>query len=207
MKRYRLTILFAITAVVVIAVATAVVYRVIGDLTEENLIRIGEENTDRDAMHIQSMMRAMEPIEEQHSMNDTPATGAMEHGTGMQHPQSAAPMTLESLASPEGLPSNYPHLVEGLNIVKVNLFDLNGFVVWSTDVANLDVTKRKRNDSIYWEAVRGETASKFVRGEKIIGFNGVQSTFDVVESYIPLRDTPSGQLIGVLELYRMLPAM
>ncbi len=54
-QRTRLTILFACTALVVIAIATIVVNLVIGNLAEDNLLRIAEENTARDALHIQSM--------------------------------------------------------------------------------------------------------------------------------------------------------
>ena len=34
-------------------------------------------------------------------------------------------------------------LIEELNVVKLILFDSNGFAAWSTDLANLDITKPK----------------------------------------------------------------
>ena len=47
-RKYRLSLLFAATAVLVISIATITVNRIIGDLTENNLMRIAEENTVRD---------------------------------------------------------------------------------------------------------------------------------------------------------------
>ena len=61
-QKYRLTILFSITALVVIAIAATIANHVIGGLAESDLIRLAERNTFRDASHIQSMMRG------QHSM-------------------------------------------------------------------------------------------------------------------------------------------
>ena len=100
-RTYRLTILFAITAVVVIALAAAMVNRVIGDLAEDNLIRIAEENTARDTLHIQAMMRRG------HSMQDISSTGAADGGTAMQRMRQPVPLTLESATGPQGLPGTY----------------------------------------------------------------------------------------------------
>ena len=57
MRKYRLTLLFAAPAMVVIAIAAIVVNQITGNLAEDNLIRFAEENTARDGSHIQSMMR------------------------------------------------------------------------------------------------------------------------------------------------------
>ena len=49
----------------------------------------------------------------------------------MHHLQSPMPLSLESLAGPDGIPSNYRKLIEGLNIAttKIVLFDPNGYAV------------------------------------------------------------------------------
>ena len=86
--------------------------------------------------------------------------------------------------------------------MKLILFDPNGFATWSTDSANLDITKPKRKGSRYWNAVEGEIASEFVRNKDITDLDGGQRSLDIVETYMPLTDTYSGQVIGVLELYR-----
>ena len=89
-----------------------------------------------------------------------------------------------------------------MNIVKFILFDTNGFAVWSTDAANLDRTKPKRKGSSYWKAREGEVASKFVLDKEVTDLEGVSRRIDIVETYMPLRETPSGPIIGVIEIYR-----
>ena len=123
MQRFRLTAYFVLTALVVIALAAVVVNRLVGDLARGNLIRIAEENTARDAVHIQAMMRRG------HSMRGMPTP----NGKAIQDIPQPRPLSLEYLTSPEGLSGSYQMLVEGLSIVKLNLFDLNGTTVWSTD--------------------------------------------------------------------------
>ena len=112
LRRYRLTLAFVFTALVVTAVASIVVNLVIGDLAEANLNRIAEENTARDTVHILSMMRMMEPMVDQHPMDGMSSAEATDSGNAMQHGQQPMPLTLEFLASPEGLSRSYPMLVE-----------------------------------------------------------------------------------------------
>ncbi len=76
-QKYRLTILFSVTALVVIALAATVANYVIGGLAERDLIRLAERNTFRDAIHIQSMMRG------QHSMIGMASSDPMTHGADM----------------------------------------------------------------------------------------------------------------------------
>ena len=81
-RKYRLTLLFAITSIALIAAAAMLVNIVVGNLAENNLIRIAEENTARDGLHIQSMMRGG------HSMDSDAPNGKMHSQTidGMEQP-------------------------------------------------------------------------------------------------------------------------
>ena len=89
---YHLTILFAITAVVAIAAAVLIVIWVIGDLAETNLVRISEENTARDAAHIQSMMRGG------HSMDAVVSDGGrVDGGMAMQEIQQPMAHDMQSV--------------------------------------------------------------------------------------------------------------
>ena len=56
-KKYRLTWMFAIIAALVISITTVTLNWSIGNLAEDNLVRAAEENTARDAEHMQAMMR------------------------------------------------------------------------------------------------------------------------------------------------------
>ena len=187
MKKYRLTLLFAATAVIVIAMATTVVNLIVGNLAEDNLLRIAEENTARDGLHMQAMMRRG------HSMPGVPSANG-------NATEAAMPLTLEYLTSFEGLSGNYAMLVEGLSIVKLNLFDLNGTTVWSSDPKTIGITKRE--SPLYREAVTGGLSSKLAKNQDVVHLDGVIRNIDVVETYLPLRETREGKIIGVMEVYR-----
>ena len=88
MQKYRLTLLFAATAMVVIAIAAIVVNHITGNLAEDNLIRSAEEDTARDGLHIQSMMRRHLSMETTSGAGSTPGGSSPDQ---MQHP---VPLTL-----------------------------------------------------------------------------------------------------------------
>ena len=85
MKEYRLTYFFVITSLVVISIAAITVNLIIGDLAEDSLIRIAEENTARNADHIQSMMRGG------HSMQGMPSAGTADSDNVIKGMQQAMP--------------------------------------------------------------------------------------------------------------------
>ncbi len=185
-REWRLTFLFVVTSLLAIAPAIIIVNHLIGNLAEDNLTRIAEEITVHDALHIQSMMR------DQHPMVGQVPAGDMGDGP--------MPLTLELLASPEGLGAHFRMLAEGLNISKSNLFDPNGIAVWSTDPRTIGLSSRE--SPLFQRAVAGGTSSKLVRDQEVVHLDGVIRRTDVVETYLPLRDTPAGQIIGVLEIDR-----
>ena len=194
MRKYRLTLLFAATAMVVIAIAAMVVNQITGNLAEDNLIRSAEEDTARDGLHIQSMMRRHLSMEPTSGAGSTPGGSSTDQ---MQHP---VPLTLDAATGPQGLPTTYRQLVEGLNIVKLNLFDLNGTTVWSTDSNTIGVTKRE--STLLGKAMAGDTSSKLVKNHDVVHPDGVVRNVDVVETYMPLRETRGGVIIGAMEIYR-----
>ena len=215
-RKYRLTLLFAITAILLTAAAAMVVNIVVGNLAENNLIKIAEENTARDGLHIQSMMRGGHSMDRHdsagvmhelttenvdrsmpHAESTTGEAGSQEPMANMQQPK---PLSLDGLSGPEGLPSTYQSLVAGMNIVSFNLLDPEGNVIWSDD---LRIVGRIKADSLQIrQAVNGAVNSKFVEDYEIVDQNGVSHRTDVVQTTLPLRDTTSGQIIGALEIYR-----
>ena len=173
--------------------ATVAVNHIGSRLAEENLLRVTEENTTRDAGHIESMMRGA------HSpgMHSGEAAAA---GDTMPQTKRADALTLESLSGPNGLSAMFPALVEGLNVVKFNLFDLKGEAIWSTEPGTVGVSKRE--SPLHQRAVEGEVSSKLVKDQEFLDLDGVRRRIDVVETYLPLRESPSGPMIGVMEIYR-----
>ena len=191
LQKWRLTFFFVVTALLALAVAVILVNRVIGNHTEANLIRVAEENTARDAIHMQAMMR-------RHDSMDTMSLGGT--ATDTKHLGQPMMLSLESLTGPEGLDSSYQMLLEGLSIVKLNLFDLNGTTVWSTDPSTIGVTNRE--SPLFGKAATGEASSKLAKDHEVVHLDGVVRSIDVVETYVPLRATRGGKIIGVMELYR-----
>ena len=185
MHRYRLSLWFALTSLFVIGGTAIVVNLVIGNLTERNLVRTAEESTTRDAIHLQAMMG-------RHLKSTLRAAGVSN--------AEQETLSLKFLASPSGLGVILPSLVEGLNVVKLSLFDLKGEVVWSTDSNTKGLTTGE--SSIYETARHGGTASMLVNKLELPHLDGVVRTTDVVETFVPLRESAEGHQIGILEIYR-----
>lgn len=171
-RKYRLTLLFALTALVAITITTTlVVNRIASEIAESSVIGSVEEKAVRDAEHL---------VSGHHSDDD----GAM--------------LTMQDLASPEGL-ETFLMSEESLNIVKFNLFELDRIAVWSTDPATIG--KINHSTSLWPQAVNGVVGSKFERDKTLVILSGESRTADIVETYLPLRDTTSGEIIGVVEVY------
>jgi signal transduction histidine kinase len=174
------------------SVVTILVQMVGGDLAEENLARVTEENTVRDARHILSMLRG--------THDGTAAEPRVGTAGSDDRLSPSTPLTLEGLASPQGLPGTHRSLVVGLNIAGIDLIDLNGTVVWSSDPA---VTGTARAGSaLFQTAALGQPASDLFAERVIVGLDGASRHIPVVETHLPVRATPAGESIGVLAIFR-----
>ena len=134
-----------------------------------------------------------------HTMPDAP--DGEDPGSRDATPQieQQAELSLETVA--ERLPRTFSSLVEGLQVVKVDLIDVTGSAVWSTDVETIGMDRSR--SPLFREAVAGKIASKLVKGHDVVHFDGLREHTDVVvETYLPVRAAPFGQVIGVLEVYR-----
>ena len=221
MRKYSLTILFVVVSIIVIGIATVVVNGIVGVAAERGLVRIAEENTARDGLHVQSMIR------EHHSINGMTASDSDGSGSGMaggmtQDTQGSSHMdgvvSDQSQAGHDGdnvgeaantftldhvvadMPSLLPMLIEGFNVVKFDLFDLSGLAVWSTDRLAVGANAERRTH--YERAAAGDIASTLARKEEFAHFDGVTRRTDIVESYLPLRATNDGRIVGVMAMSR-----
>ena len=193
-KKYRLTVFFGVTAVIVIAAAAMLVNIIVGRLAEDNLIRIAEENTARDGLHIQAMMRMGHPM-------DGGSSAATVRGEeAMQDMNKHTPLTLQSLAGPGGLPMTYRSLVEGLNILQFDLLDTGGKVVWANNPETVGLIKPQTAER--QKAAAGRISSRMAEEFEVIDQFGGRYRTDVVATTLPLRETPSDDVIGVMEIYR-----
>ena len=104
--KYRHSLLFAATAVVVMAIAATFaatkVNGVIAGVAEDQVTGLAEENTTRDALHIQSMIRGGGMM----SMESGGGMTGMESGSGMTGMESGSGMTgMESGSGMTGMES------------------------------------------------------------------------------------------------------
>jgi len=172
-RKFRLTLLFALAAIISITITTTlVVNRVAAEMAESSVIRSAEENALRDAEYL---------VSDYQLANDNPL------------------LTMQDLVSPQGLPSTFLTSVESLNIVKFTLVDVNGVAVWSTDPASIG--NNDRNSALWPKAVSGNVVSKLDRNKTFVVLSGENQTTDIVETYLPLRSSGWGDIIGVMEVY------
>lgn len=193
-RKWRLTLLFVITAELGMAVAIVLVSGVIGGNLNATLLGIANEQSARDALHIQAVISGGYSFPGRSSASGFAGDGGVSENI---HP---APMTPESLAGSGSLPRAYATLENTLNILKLTLFDLNGRAVWSSDPVVLSVGEHDRPK--YLRATAGEISSELTEDREVIDSEGVSRRVVVVETFLPLREYPSGQVIGVMKIDR-----
>ena len=181
-RKWRLTILFVLTSIVVISAAAVFVSRAASDLAISNLKMSAAEETANIAMHVQDMFPTL--------------SAAMVTTDNQQN----TPSALDSLVAPGGIPGELPRLLGAFNIVQLNIFDLNGKTVRSTDPGNVGLTKRE--STLFQEAAAGGVSSEMVEDHKVAHLDGTVRQIDVLEIYVPLVDGSTGNVIGVLGFYR-----
>lgn len=213
LAKYRHTILFAITALLIIAIATAVaatrLNSVVAGLAESQLIEFAEESTTNDARHIQSMVsggmvmpgmgQGAVVIDSSDSMSlDQDQSTAMQSGADALGEN--VPLSLDMLIAPTGLPAHFDDLVAGLGVVGSRLFSPAGEMLWSTGSYPID--QPRPTDFQLKEAFAGTISSLLVKNREFVDRDGTVHTIDIVETYVPLRDSPTSPVVGVLEINR-----
>ncbi|MBE7551528.1 MAG: PAS domain-containing protein [Anaerolineales bacterium] len=90
--------------------------------------------------------------------------------------------------------------MEGLTIVKVKVYNLNGLTVFSTEAKQIG--EDKSNNAGYLAARSGQVASELTHRETFSAFEDTIEDRDVFSSYIPIRrGGPTGPIEGVFEVY------
>ena len=90
-------------------------------------------------------------------------------------------------------------LTVGLPVMKIQIFNLDGLTVYSTDPEEMGVY-RTNNPGFIIAARQGKPASKLTFADQISTFEGTVVDRDVVETYLPIR-VDNGSIEGVFELY------
>ena len=90
--------------------------------------------------------------------------------------------------------------MEGLSVVKVKIYNLEGLTVFSTDPSQIGMDKSMNPG--FLSAMIGKPASSLTHRAEIYSFEGTIQDRDILSSYIPLRRGGSSAPIeGVFELY------
>ena len=129
------------------------------------------------------------------SSNDSMAMTPNDIGSG-----EPAALTLELLIGPTGLPMQYLSLVEGMGVVESTLFSPEGEVMWSTETHGPD--QPSRSNLQLNKAEDGTISSLLLKDWEIVNRDGTVDTIDVVQTYVPLRDSPTSPVVAVLEFNR-----
>lgn len=89
--------------------------------------------------------------------------------------------------------------MQGLNVVKVKIYDVHGLTVFSTEAAQIG-EDRSANPG-FLRARGGSSASRITFKHSSSTFEQVITDRSIVESYIPIRKSDKAPVEGVLEVY------
>ena len=91
-------------------------------------------------------------------------------------------------------------LMDGLSVVKVKIFALDGQTVFSTQSSQIG--EDKRTNAGFQTALRGRVVSELTHRDTFSAFEQVIENRDVLSSYIPIRRSgPTQAVEGVFEIY------
>jgi diguanylate cyclase (GGDEF)-like protein len=91
-------------------------------------------------------------------------------------------------------------LANGLNVVKVKIYDLNGLTVFSTDPRQIGDDKSANPG--FRRARDGYAASEITHRDKFDAWEGELSERDIIASYVPIHMHDAEPVEGVFEVYR-----
>lgn len=90
--------------------------------------------------------------------------------------------------------------MQGLSVVKVKVYNLDGLTVFSTEAAQIG--EDKSSNAGYLAARSGQIASELTHRDTFSAFEGTIEDRDLFSSYVPIRRHGlTGEVEGVLELY------
>jgi PAS domain S-box-containing protein len=93
----------------------------------------------------------------------------------------------------------------GTDIVRLNVYDRQGVVLWSDDAAL--VGRRVSDSRELAAALRGELTAGVFRPGREAHHETLRGYARLAEIYVPVRYGPDGPVVGALEIYRHPPAL
>lgn len=90
--------------------------------------------------------------------------------------------------------------MDGLSVVKVKIYNLEGLTVFSTEEGQIG--EDKSSNAGFQAALSGRVASELTHRDTFSAFEGLIEDRDVFSSYVPIQQGPlAGQVEGVFEVY------
>ncbi|MBF0309384.1 MAG: PAS domain S-box protein [Magnetococcales bacterium] len=89
------------------------------------------------------------------------------------------------------------HLVNGIDVVKVKLYDKRGLTIYSSQSSQIG--QDQSGNFGFQTALQGGVTSQLTYRHKFPTFDGVLEDRNLISSYVPLRK--NGEILGVFELY------
>jgi hypothetical protein len=170
---------FSIACAIVLAVGTIVVASVFTDVTKDQLI------AQREASNValtKAFSNSIWPL-------------------FRDHVRDVADLDGDQLRRHEGTARFYDavhRLTDGLSIVKIKVYALNGNTVFSSQASQLGADKSSKPGFI--KASNGQVATEISHRDVFSAFEQQAFDIDVVSSYVPIYDR-NGEIEGVFEVY------
>lgn len=102
--------------------------------------------------------------------------------------------------SNKALDKSVERQTRGLSILKVKIYDLNGFTAYSTDTSQLG--KSKKDSPAFQFALNRGVTSKLSFRDKIYARKELIENRNVLASYVPIQRHQGAEVEGVFEIYK-----
>ena len=89
--------------------------------------------------------------------------------------------------------------IRGLRVVKINIYNLDGITVYSTEPQQIG--ENQAQNVGFQKAKAGKTKSDLVYRDNLLATEPGAENRNLLSSYIPARKTPGGPVEGVFEIY------
>ena len=89
--------------------------------------------------------------------------------------------------------------MQGLTVVKVKIYTLNGKTVFSTEESQIG--EDKRDNAGFLMAREGNAVSELTHRDTFSAFEGELEDRDVISSYLPIQRNASAEVEGIIEVY------